>query len=64
MDIFFTAEPQYISSITFVLQYFQGLCCKYHTGNQSLTPLQALVLVLIKNIEKTKLLDRILDWTH
>jgi hypothetical protein len=40
MEKFFTAEPQSISGITFVLQDCRGLCCKDHTGNQSLTPLQ------------------------
>ena len=64
MEKFFTAEPQYIFGITFVLQDFRGLCCKDHIGNQSLMPFQALVLMLIKTSEKTKLLDRLLDWTH
>ena len=64
MDKFLTTEPQSMSGITFVIHNCQGLCCRYHTGNQSLTPLQALVLMLIKNNEKTNLLDRLLDWTH
>ena len=53
MEKIFTVEPQSISGITFVLHDCRGLCCKDHTGNQSLMPLQALVLMLIKNSEKT-----------
>jgi hypothetical protein len=64
MENFFIVEPQSISGINFILQDYRGLCCKDHTGNQSLTPLRALVLMLIENNEKTRSLDRLLDWTH
>jgi hypothetical protein len=45
MEKFFTAEPQSRSGITLVLQDCRGLYCKDHILNQSLTLLQALVLM-------------------
>jgi hypothetical protein len=40
------------------------LCCEYKYGKQFMMLMQTLVLMLIKNSEKTKLLDRLLDWNH
>ena len=64
MEVFFTSEFQSISSDSFVFYGSKALCCEDKIANQFLVPLQALVLIFVKNSERVELLIQLLDWLH
>ena len=74
MDKFFTADPQSISGITFVLQYCRGLCCKDQSCFQQ-RPLhfavlnlwakgQATFFTVLTSIQAVHWSQQLLDWLH
>jgi hypothetical protein len=74
MEKFFTAEPQFISGITFILQDFQGLCCKdqscfrqwpIHFVVLNLwTKGQVAYLTVLTSSQVVHWSQQVLDWLH
>jgi hypothetical protein len=61
---FFTSEFKSNSSTSYVFHSSNTVCYEDQIENQFMVPLQALVLMFIKNNEGVQLLNQLLDWLH
>jgi hypothetical protein len=64
MEEFFFSEYPLIPKVSGIVHRPRVLCCKDHVGNQYVLPVQVLFLILIENIEREELLEKLLHWLH
>jgi hypothetical protein len=64
MEAFFTSEFKSNSSTSYVFHSSNALCYEDQIENRFIVPLQALVMMFIKNNEGVQLLNQLLDWLH
>ena len=64
MEELFFSECQLIPGASLIFHSSKTLCYEDQVGNQFLMPLQALVLMPIKNSKRDQLLDQLIDWLH
>ena len=60
----FITKPPYLFSIFVVVQVYQAPCNEDQVGNFYQKPLTILFLSLVKNNERTKLLEQLLAWLY
>jgi hypothetical protein len=64
MEELFFSECQLIPGASLIFHSSKALCYEDQVGNQFLMPLQALVLMPVKNSKRDELLDQLIDWLH
>jgi len=64
MEEFFFSEYPLIPKVSGIVHRPRALCCKDQTGDQLVLPVQVLFLILIENIERAELVEKLLDWLH
>ena len=60
----FITKPPYLLSIFVVVQVYQAPCNEDQVGNFYQLPLIGLFPSLVKNSERTNLLEQLLSWLH
>ena len=64
MEEFFFSEYPLIPKVSGIVHKPRDLCCKYQTRDQLVFPVHVLFLILLENIEREELLEKLLHWIH